>query len=191
VYLLCIALMVLRTETNFSFMKNENMICCSSARLTPTPNVNFMCTLGSEYIPTRQRPLTFTSRQPATIGSPRQLPRGRSPYRQSAQNLNMVYIFCLKLLKVYLYFSYLTFISNRLRSFLWMIDFNLKFQVGRAPLFGRQRSRSRSRSRSRTYNTTTSDSSGDIDDRSFSEVMYSLSGNLGVTGRTLNDRFRP
>jgi len=66
---------------------------------------------------------------------------------------------------------------------------SLKFQIDRAPLFGRQRSRSRSRSRSRTHNTTASDSSGDVDDRTFSEVMYSLSGNLGVTGRTLNDRF--
>ncbi|XP_071635388.1 uncharacterized protein [Temnothorax longispinosus] len=131
----------------------QKLMRMNSARMTPTPNVNFMCTLGSEYMPTttRQRPLTLAqSRQPATISSPRQLPRGRSPYRQSAQGLNM---------------------------------------VGRAPLFGRQRSRSRSRSRSRTHNTTTSDSSGDVDDRNFSEVMYSLSGNLGVTGRTLNERF--
>ncbi|XP_011882336.1 PREDICTED: uncharacterized protein LOC105570030 [Vollenhovia emeryi] len=131
----------------------QKLIRMNSARLTPTPNVNFMCTLGSEYIPTatRQRPLTLAqSRQPATIGTLRQLPRGRSPYRQSAQSLNM---------------------------------------IGRPPLFGRQRSRSRSRSRSRTHNTTASDSSGDVDDRTFSEVMYSLSGNLGVTGRTLNDRF--
>ncbi|CAL1679757.1 unnamed protein product [Lasius platythorax] len=131
----------------------QKLMRMNSVRLTPTPNVNFMCTLGSEYTPnaTRQRPLTLTqNRHPAAIGGMRQLPRGRSPYRQSAQGVNM---------------------------------------VGRAPLFGRQRSRSRSRSRSGTHNTTTSDSSGDVDDRSFSEVMYSLSGNLGVTGRTLNDRF--
>ncbi|EZA56731.1 uncharacterized protein LOC105278037 isoform X2 [Ooceraea biroi] len=135
----------------------QKLMRMNTARLNATP-VNFMCTLGSEYMPsaTRQRPLTLQpSRHPAaTIGSPRQLPRGRSPYRQSVQSLNM---------------------------------------VGRSPLFGRQRSRSRSRSRSRTtprHNTsTTSESSGDVDDRSFSEVMYSLSGNLGVTGRTLNDRF--
>lgn len=61
--------------------------------------------------------------------------------------------------------------------------------VGRAPLFSRQRSRSRSRSRSRTRNTPSSDAGADVDDRTFSELMYSLSGNLGVTGRTLNDRF--
>ncbi|XP_072767870.1 uncharacterized protein [Anoplolepis gracilipes] len=131
----------------------QKLMRMNSARLTPTPNVNFMCTLGNEYTPSaiRQRPLTFTQSRPtATIGNMRQLPRGRSPYRQSVQGVNM---------------------------------------VGRAPLFGRQRSRSRSRSRSGTHNTTTSDSSGDVDDRSFSEVMYSLSGNLGVTGRTLNDRF--
>ncbi|XP_039303920.1 uncharacterized protein LOC105199195 isoform X2 [Solenopsis invicta] len=131
----------------------QKLLRMNSARLVPTSNVNFMCTLGSEYVPTatRQRPLTLAqSRQPATITSPRQMPRGRSPYRQSAQALNM---------------------------------------IGRGPLFGRQRSRSRSRSRSRTRNTAASDSSGDVDDRSFSEVMYSLSGNLGVTGRTLNDRF--
>ncbi|XP_011694538.1 PREDICTED: uncharacterized protein LOC105453943 isoform X2 [Wasmannia auropunctata] len=130
----------------------QKLLRMNAARLTPTPNVNFMCTLGSEYIPTatRQRPLTLVqSRQPATITSPRQMTRGRSPFRQSAQALNM---------------------------------------IGR-PLFSRQRSRSRSRSRSRTHNTTASDSSGDVDDRSFSEVMYSLSGNLGITGRTLNDRF--
>ncbi|XP_036146131.1 uncharacterized protein LOC105829520 isoform X2 [Monomorium pharaonis] len=130
----------------------QKLLRMNSARLVPTPNVNFMCTLGTEYVPsaTRQRPLTLAqSRQPATI-SPRQISRGRSPYRQSTQALNM---------------------------------------VGRGSLFGRQRSRSRSRSRSRTHNTTASDSSGDVDDRSFSEVMYSLSGNLGVTGRTLNDRF--
>jgi len=131
----------------------QKLMRMNSARLNPTPNVNFMCTLGTEYIPTatHQRPLTLAqTRQPATIGTPRQMPRGRSPYRQNVQSLNM---------------------------------------VGRAPLFARQRSRSRSRSRSRTHNTTTSDSSGDVDDRSFSEVMYSLSGNLGVTGQTLNDRF--
>lgn len=63
------------------------------------------------------------------------------------------------------------------------------FQVGRSPMFGRQRSRSRSRSRSRTRNAPSSDARPDVDDRTFSEVMYSLSGNLGVTGRTLNDRF--
>ncbi|KAL6263741.1 hypothetical protein P5V15_003825 [Pogonomyrmex californicus] len=131
----------------------QKLMRMNTARLTPAPNVNFMCTLGSEYVPTsaRPRPLTLAqSRQSATIGSARQLPRGRSPYRQGTQALDV---------------------------------------IGRGPLFGRQRSRSRSRSRSRTHNTTTSDSSGDVDDRSFSEVMYSLSGNLGVTGRTLNDRF--
>ncbi|XP_050462704.1 uncharacterized protein LOC126857381 isoform X1 [Cataglyphis hispanica] len=135
----------------------QKLMRMNSARLTPTPNVNFMCTLGSEYTPTttRQRPLTLTqSRHTAAMSNMRQLPRGRSPYRQSAPGVNM---------------------------------------IGRAPLFGaqfgRQRSRSRSRSRSGTHNTNTSDSSGDVDDRSFSEVMYSLSGNLGVTGRTLNDRF--
>lgn len=147
-----------------------------------------MCTLGSEYVPiARQRPLTLAqSRQPVTIGSPRQIARGRSPYRQSTQGLNMVYIFRLKLVfKIYLS-SWLLFLS--IRSFEWRLTSLLKFQVGRVSLFGRQRSRSRSRSRSRTHNTTASDSSGDVDDRSFSEVMYSLSGNLG-TGRTLNERF--
>ncbi|XP_018402643.1 PREDICTED: uncharacterized protein LOC108779681 isoform X2 [Cyphomyrmex costatus] len=130
----------------------QKLLRMNAARLTSTPNVNFMCTLGSEYIPTttRQRPLTLAQNRPMTITNPRQMPRGRSPFRQSAQALNM---------------------------------------IDRVPLFGRQRSRSRSRSRSRTHNTTASDSSGDIDDRTFSEVMYSLSGNLGVTGRTLNDRF--
>ncbi|XP_011145630.1 uncharacterized protein LOC105186847 isoform X2 [Harpegnathos saltator] len=124
----------------------------NSALLAPSPNINFMCTLGSDYTPTmRQRPLTLAqNRHSATISTPRQMPRGRSPYRQSTQGLNM---------------------------------------VGRSPLFGRARSRSRSRSRSRTHNTAASDSSGEVDDRTFSEVMYSLSGNLGVTGRTLNDRF--
>ncbi|XP_032678177.1 uncharacterized protein LOC116847357 isoform X2 [Odontomachus brunneus] len=130
----------------------EQKIQRMNSLLTPSPNVNFMCTLGSEYAPTaRQRPLTLAqNRHTATIGSPRQIPRGRSPYRQTTQGLNM---------------------------------------VGRSPLFGRARSRSRSRSRSRTHNTAASDSSGEVDDRTFSEVMYSLSGNLGITGRTLNDRF--
>ncbi|XP_076650945.1 uncharacterized protein LOC143358015 isoform X3 [Halictus rubicundus] len=100
---------------------------------------------------THQRPLALApSRNGSAVNSLRQLPRGRSPFRQSLQSLNM---------------------------------------VGRAPLFGRQRSRSRSRSRSRTRNTPSSDAGADVDDRTFSEVMYSLSGNLGVTGRTLNDRF--
>ncbi|XP_076677484.1 uncharacterized protein LOC143373803 isoform X3 [Andrena cerasifolii] len=102
-------------------------------------------------INTHQRPLPLTpSRNGNAVNSLRQLPRGRSPFRQSVQSLNM---------------------------------------VGRSPLFGRQRSRSRSRSRSRTRNTPSSDAGTDVDDRTFSEVMYSLSGNLGVTGRTLNDRF--
>ncbi|XP_029155585.1 uncharacterized protein LOC114928503 isoform X2 [Nylanderia fulva] len=130
----------------------QKLMRMNSARLTPTPNVNFMCTLGSEYTPTPTRPRLLTlapTQHIVPIGGMRQLPRGRSPYRQNAPGVNM---------------------------------------VGRAPLF-RQRSRSRSRSRSGTHNTNTSDSSGDVDDRSFSEVMYSLSGNLGVTGRTLNDRF--
>ncbi|XP_018314971.1 uncharacterized protein [Mycetomoellerius zeteki] len=130
----------------------QKLLRMNTARLSSTPNVNFMCTLGNEYIPTttRQRPLTLAQNRPSTITNPRQMPRGRSPFRQNSQPLNM---------------------------------------IDRAPLFSRQRSRSRSRSRSRTHNTTTSDSSGDVDDRTFSEVMYSLSGNLGVTGRTLNDRF--
>lgn len=132
----------------------QKLMRMNTAQLTPSPNVNFMCTLGNDFSPataTRQRPLNFMqNRSPVMIGgAPRALPRGRSPYRQNPQALNM---------------------------------------IGRAPLFNRQRSRSRSRSRSRTRNTT-SDSSGDVDDRTFSEVMYSLSGNLGVTGRTLNDRF--
>ncbi|XP_066582432.1 uncharacterized protein [Prorops nasuta] len=46
--------------------------------------------------------------------------------------------------------------------------------------------RSRSRSRSRPRNVVPAN---EKDDRTFSKVMYSLSGNLGVTGRTLNDRF--
>ncbi|KAG7200531.1 hypothetical protein KM043_001094 [Ampulex compressa] len=108
--------------------------------------------MKSEYTPgPRQRSLPLVqNRSPTSINALRQLPRGRSPFRQTMQPLNM---------------------------------------VGRAPLFGRQRSRSRSRSRSRTRNTPSSDSGADVDDRTFSEVMYSLSGNLGVTGRTLNDRF--
>ncbi|KAL0132605.1 hypothetical protein PUN28_000398 [Cardiocondyla obscurior] len=133
----------------------QKLMRINSARLTSTPNVNFMCTLGSDYIPTstRPRPLTIAqNRTPAAVVNPRQLPRGRSPFRQNVQSLNML--------------------------------------QNRAPLFSRQRSRSRSRSRSRnTHNTAASDSSGDVDDRSFSEIMYSLSRNLGVTGRTLNDRF--
>lgn len=130
----------------------QKMMRINASRLTPSSNVNFMCTLGNEYIPNsiRQRPLTLPqTRHPSAIGGPRPLIRGRSPYKQSTQGLNM---------------------------------------IGRAPLFNR-RSRSRSRSRSRTRNIVSSDSSGEVDDRSFSEVMYSLSGNLGVTGRTLNDRF--
>lgn len=61
--------------------------------------------------------------------------------------------------------------------------------MARGPLFPRQRSRSRSRSRSRTRPTNQLQAGANVDDRSFSEVMYSVSNNLGVTGRTLNDRF--
>ncbi|KAK0180523.1 hypothetical protein PV327_006150 [Microctonus hyperodae] len=56
----------------------------------------------------------------------------------------------------------------------------------RTPLSSRARSRSRSRSRT---HPTLIQTGGNADDRSFSEVMYSVSNNLGVTGRTLNDRF--
>ncbi|XP_068977211.1 uncharacterized protein [Bombus flavifrons] len=130
----------------------QKLMRMNSSRLNTNSNVNFMYTLGNEYSPsTHQRPLTLTpSRNGSAVNSLRPLPRGRSPFRQSVQNLNM---------------------------------------VGRSPMFGRQRSRSRSRSRSRTRNTPSSDARPDVDDRTFSEVMYSLSGNLGVTGRTLNDRF--
>lgn len=130
----------------------QKLMRMNSSRLNTNSNVNFMCTLGNEYSPsTHQRPLTLApSRNGNAVNSLRPLPRGRSPFRQSVQSLNM---------------------------------------VGRSPIFGRQRSRSRSRSRSRTRNTPSSDTGADVDDRTFSEVMYSLSGNLGVTGRTLNDRF--
>ncbi|XP_029047730.1 uncharacterized protein LOC114878282 isoform X1 [Osmia bicornis bicornis] len=130
----------------------QKLMRMNTTRLNTNSNVNFMCTLGNEYSAgTHQRPVTLTpSRNGNAVNSLRQLPRGRSPFRQNVQSLNM---------------------------------------VGRAPLFGRQRSRSRSRSRSRTRNTPSSDAGADVDDRTFSEVMYSLSGNLGVTGRTLNDRF--
>ncbi|XP_043266338.1 uncharacterized protein LOC122405545 isoform X1 [Colletes gigas] len=130
----------------------QKLMRMNSPRLNTNSNVNFMCTLGNEYNPsTHQRPLTLApSRNGNAVNSLRQLPRGRSPFRQNVQSLNM---------------------------------------VGRVPLFGQQRSRSRSRSRSRTRNTPSSDARADVDDRIFSEVMYSLPGNLGVTGRTLNDRF--
>ncbi|XP_033209398.1 uncharacterized protein LOC117168111 [Belonocnema kinseyi] len=59
---------------------------------------------------------------------------------------------------------------------------------GRNQQFSQQR-RSRPRSRSRNRGIPAVDPTLNLDDRSFSEVMYSLSGNLGVTGRTLNDRF--
>ncbi|XP_015432478.1 PREDICTED: uncharacterized protein LOC107188662 [Dufourea novaeangliae] len=130
----------------------QKLMRINSPRLSANSNVNFMCTLGNDYTPgTHQRPLPLVpARNGSAVSSLRQLPRGRSPFRQSVQSLNM---------------------------------------VGRSPLFGRQRSRSRSRSRSRTRNAPSSDTGADVDDRTFSEVMYSLSGNLGVTGRTLNDRF--
>ncbi|XP_078040080.1 uncharacterized protein LOC144471671 isoform X2 [Augochlora pura] len=130
----------------------QKLMRLNSPRLNTNSNVNFMCTLGNEYTPsTHQRPLALApSRNGSAVNSLRQLPRGRSPFRQSVQSLNM---------------------------------------VGRSPLFNQQRSRSRSRSRSRTRNTPSSDAGADVDDRTFSEVMYSISGNLGVTGRTLNDRF--
>ncbi|XP_053995671.1 uncharacterized protein LOC128885595 [Hylaeus anthracinus] len=128
----------------------QKLMRMNSPRINANSNVNFMCTLGNTPS-THQRSLALApSRNGNAVNSLRQLPRGRSPFRQNIQSLNM---------------------------------------VGRAPLFGRQRSRSRSRSRSRTRNTPSLDAGADVDDRTFSEVMYSLSGNLGVTGRTLNDRF--
>lgn len=130
----------------------QKLLRMNSPRSNSNSNVNFMCTLGNEYTPgSHQCPLNVSqSRNGGTVNSLRQLPRGRSPFRQSMQSLNM---------------------------------------VGRSPLFARQRSRSRSRSRSRTRNTPSSDAGADVDDRTFSEFMYSFSANLGVTGRTLNDRF--
>ncbi|XP_015114334.1 serine/arginine repetitive matrix protein 2 [Diachasma alloeum] len=66
---------------------------------------------------------------------------------------------------------------------------NFNQHLPRAPLFRRSRSRSSSRSRSRTRTVPLIHSNTNVDDRTFSEVMYSVSNNLGVTGRTLNDRF--
>ncbi|XP_033342544.1 uncharacterized protein LOC117229820 isoform X2 [Megalopta genalis] len=40
-----------------------------------------------------------------------------------------------------------------------------------------------------TRNIPSLDTGADVDDRTFSELMYSISSNLGVTRRTLNDRF--
>ncbi|CAB0035379.1 unnamed protein product [Trichogramma brassicae] len=56
----------------------------------------------------------------------------------------------------------------------------------------RTRSRSRSRSRARQgsgVNSISLVNDDEVEDRSFSKAMYSLSDNFGVTGRTLNDRF--
>ncbi|XP_046480085.1 uncharacterized protein [Neodiprion pinetum] len=131
----------------------QKLMRMNTPRMNTGQNVNFMCTLGNDYVrEIRQRSMSLSRNQGGNVSNLRQLPRGRSPFRQSMQSLNM---------------------------------------VGRAPLFAQQqrRSRSRSRSRSRNRNIPIADPGTDVDDRTFSEVMYSLSGNLGVTGRTLNDRF--
>lgn len=123
----------------------QKLMRINSARI-PASNVNFMCTLGNNYTPnTHEHSISLPqNRNGRSMSSLRQLPRGRSPFRQSVQNLNMA---------------------------------------------GRQRSRSRSRSRSRTRTVPMTDSGTEVDDRTFGEIMYSLSRNFGVTGRTLNDRF--
>ncbi|XP_034939914.1 myb-like protein D [Chelonus insularis] len=61
--------------------------------------------------------------------------------------------------------------------------------MARTSQFMRPRSRSRSRSRSRIQPSSSMQSNINVDDRTFSQVMYSVSNNLGVTERTLNDRF--
>uniref|UniRef100_A0A0C9RW87 Baz1b_0 protein n=2 Tax=Fopius arisanus TaxID=64838 RepID=A0A0C9RW87_9HYME len=128
---------------------NQKLLRMNAARVNPHPNVNFMCTLGDEYSP---RPRSRSMSQGGSM-SRRQLPRGRSPFRQNPTNFTQ--------------------------------------QLARGPLFGgpRTRSRSRSRSRSRTRTVPLIHSNTNVDDRTFSEVMYSVGNNLGVTGRTLNDRF--
>ncbi|XP_012257902.2 putative mediator of RNA polymerase II transcription subunit 29 [Athalia rosae] len=135
----------------------QKLMRMNAARINTSPNVNFMCTLGNNYTRgMRQRSMSLSRNQGGSANNLRQLPRGRSPFRQTMQSLNM---------------------------------------IGRSQLFAQPQqqqqrpSRSRSRSRSRTRNVPIADSGADVDDRTFSEVMYSLSGNLGVTGRTLNDRF--
>lgn len=60
--------------------------------MNTNPNVNFTCTLGSPFSrQIRQNPLNLSQRHNSeNIGNLRQLPRGRSPFRQSMQNLNAV-----------------------------------------------------------------------------------------------------
>ncbi|XP_043474215.1 uncharacterized protein LOC122506214 [Leptopilina heterotoma] len=129
----------------------QKLLRLNSTQMNANSNVNFTCTLGSPFShEIGQQPLSLSQRQNSeNIGNPHQLSRGRSTFRQSMQNLNV---------------------------------------LGRNQSFTQQR-RSRSRSRSRNRSILSLESSLNMDDRSFSEVMYSLSGNLGVTGRTLNDRF--
>ncbi|XP_058803024.1 uncharacterized protein LOC131670966 [Phymastichus coffea] len=63
------------------------------------------------------------------------------------------------------------------------------FQRSRSARRNRSRSRSRSRPAPSRRNSVMNLMDNDYEDRSFSEVMYSLSNNFGITGRTLNDRF--
>lgn len=140
---------IVRAQRRAQF--EQKLMRLNSAQMNTNPNVNFTCTLGSQYSPgTRQRSMSLSQRQNnGSTSNLLQLPRGRSPFRQNMQNLNT---------------------------------------LGQSQQFNRQR-RSRSRSRSRSRNIPIVDPTLNVDDRSFSEVMFSLSGNLGVTGRTLNDRF--
>ncbi|XP_051158466.1 uncharacterized protein LOC127279864 [Leptopilina boulardi] len=129
----------------------QKLLRLNSSQMNANSNVNFTCTLGSPFShEIVQQPLNLSQRQNReNIGNLHQLPRGRTAFRQSMQNLNI-------------------------------LDRNQSLS---------QQRRSRSRSRSRNRGILNLESSLNLDDRSFSEVMYSLSGNLGVTGRSLNDRF--
>lgn len=161
------------------------------------PNVNFMCTLGNDYIRgirqrSMSRSMSLSRNQGGSVNNLRQLPRGRSPFRQSMQGLNMVWFNAYQWVPIYAYLVFVySFLSNDNPEYL--LFYKNLFQAGQGQLFPQQQrpaGRSRSRSRSRTRNIPPLvDAGADVDDRTFSEVMYSLSGNLGVTGRTLNDRF--
>ncbi|XP_001605948.2 cyclin-dependent kinase 13-like isoform X2 [Nasonia vitripennis] len=124
-------------------------------------SMNFINSINAAYNSNRHPAMSlYDSGTDSPIVVPqRKLQRGRSPFRQSLQSLKA---------------------ASKAAS--------------RSASYSRQpQRRSRSRSRSRPRNTRNSvislTDAADLEDRSFSEVMYSLSNGFGVTGRTLNDRF--
>ncbi|XP_012281643.1 uncharacterized protein LOC105700407 [Orussus abietinus] len=144
----------------------QKLLRMNSNRINSDFDIDYISALGENYPPGRRRSLSLSQSQASiSTNNFRQLPRGRSPFRQNMQNENMM---------------------NPLQMF--------NRQRSRSRSRSRIQSNAKKLVVSFTNKSQNTDASFHADDHAFSDVMYSLHGTdgcevLGVTGQTLNSRF--